>query len=102
MSPSYYPDLLVVPLEEMTPGDPSSYPELAGFRLHATTRRRWRQEMQLVMSNSPDQLHGVLQHCAEAIPRLAQLQAALARRHAHSRGRMPTVASVQRRGERSC
>ena len=106
VSPSYYPDLLAIPQEEMMAIDPASYPELAGFRVQATTRRRWRREVRLVMSYSPElargQLHGVLQHRGEAAPRLTQLQAALARRNAHSRGRKPTIVSVQRRVERIC
>ena len=102
--PSFYPELLAIPLEEMAEVDTASYPELAGQRLHSQRRRRWSRELQLVMSYSPElargQLQGVLQHLEKAQRRLEALQSALARRHAKSRGRKPTVASVQRQVER--
>lgn len=102
--PSYYPELLAVPLEQMEEIDDPQYPELAGLRLLTSTRRRWSRQLQLVMSYSPElaqgQLQGVLQHLDKAIDRLRSLQAALARRHAKSRGRKPTPASVQRQVER--
>ena len=102
--PSFYPELLAIPLEEMAEVDTASYPELAGQRLHSQRRRRWSRELQLVMSYSPElargQLQGVLQHLEKAQRRLEALQSALARRHAKSRGRKPTVASVERQVER--
>lgn len=102
--PTYYPELLAIPLEEMAEADTANYPELAGQRLHSQQRRRWSRELQLVMSYGPElargQLQGVLQHLERAQRRLEALQSALARREARSRGRKPTVASVQRQVER--
>jgi transposase len=102
--PSYYPELLAVSLEEMEEVNDPEYPDLAGYRLLSSKRRRWSRQLQLVMSYSPElaqgQLQGVLQHLEKATGRLRDLQAALAQRHAKSRGRKPTPASVQRQVER--
>ena len=104
ISPSAYPELLAIPVEEMTPVDATLYPELAGTRTLSMARRRWQCDVQLVMSYSPEfaegQLNGVLQHRAKALPKLQALQAALRRRTAHSRGRKPTLESVRRRVDR--
>lgn len=102
--PSYYPELLAVPLAEMAQADAGKHHALAGYRLLASPRRRWGRELQMVMSYSPEladgQLQGVLQHLDKATRRLQDLQTALARRHAKSRGRKPTRESVQRQVER--
>jgi len=96
--PSYYPEFLAIPLEQLATVDPQAYPELADFRLFSTRRERWSRELQLVMSHSPElalgQLDGVLQQRAKALGRLRELQRRLAGRDQHSRGRKPTVASV--------
>ena len=104
ISPSAYPELLAVPVEEMTPVDATLYPELAGTRILSMVRRRWKCDVQLVMSYSPEfaegQLNRVLQHRTKALPKLQALQAALRRRTAHSRGRKPPLESVHRRVDR--
>jgi transposase len=102
--PSYYPDLLAIDLERMTPVDPEQHPELEGFRIWAERRKRWGRELLLVMSHSPElaagQLAGVLQHQTKAVNDLQALQTVLARRTPRSRGRKPTLASVRRQVER--
>jgi transposase len=102
--PTYYPELLAVPLAEMAEADARKYPALTDYRLLASQRQRWGRHLQMVMSYSPElakgQLQGVLLHRDKATHRLQDLQAALARRHTKSRGRKPTLASVERQVER--
>jgi len=102
--PTYYPELLAMPLADMAEADASQHSALAGYRLLASRRRRWGRELQMVMTYSPElaagQLQGVLQHRDRATHRLHDLQTILARRHAKSRGRKPTQASVERQVER--
>ncbi len=101
--PSYYPEFLAVPLEQLVAVDAHAYPELADLRLFSARRQRWSRELQLVMSYSPElaqgQRLGVLQQQAKALRRLQELQRRLAGRDERSRGRKPTVASVARQVE---
>ncbi len=98
--PTQFADLLAVPLEQMQEVDAAGHPELTGYRTWSCERKVWSKRLQMVMSYSPQlargQLRGVLQHRDKAVKRLRDLQDRLARRTASSKGRKPTLQSVNK------
>ena len=101
--PSQFADLLAIPLEQMQEVDADSYPGLAGYLTWSAERKVWSKRLQMVMSYSPElaqgQLRGVLQHREKAVKRLRDLQDRLARRTATSKGRKPTLQSINKQVE---
>jgi len=99
--PSYFPDLLAVPLEQLTP---VSVGQVEGLRAYRTQMKLLKRERTVVMTHSPvlaaGQLRGVQQHLTKAEAGLVTLQERLVRYRQQPRGRKPTREGVQRQVER--